>query len=160
MSLRKSTIRGPISRKRRLIRKKYYFSGSAALIAAGYTATMDTIEEEETLVRIVGNLNITPLVANPGLVHAWIVMAPSASALLSPEVATQSVDGRDAKSILWTKVFQSSNDSANADPFIFDIDVKGMRKLSKGDTLLLKVDTDADAKYTIAIGVSLFYKKA
>ncbi len=157
---RKQTFRAPVGGRRRLIRKKYYFSGSSALLAAGNTLTMDTIEEVETLVRIVGNINVTPLVANPGFVHVWVAIAPSGSVMLTPDVALQNIDGRDAKSILWSKIFQSSNDSANADPFVFDLDVKGMRKLAEGDTIVCLVDCDSDNNYTFAIAASMFFKKA
>ncbi len=160
MSSRKQTIRAPISRKRRLVRKLIRMTGSTALLAAGNQIVLDTIEEEETLVRIVGNVNITPLVANPGAVVMYIVVWPSGTDLWSATIAPDVLDGRDAKAVLWHKTFQSSNDSANADPFIIDFDVKGMRKLSEGDTVEFIIDCDSDNTYTVMVLASLFYKKA
>ncbi len=160
MSQRKQSFRVPISTKRRLIRKRIYSPAVDSVTIAAQSVTLDTIEEVETLVRLVGNVSLAPLAANPGICTLMIRVEPSGSALFAASHSIFTLEGKDGKSVLWHKTIQSSNDSANADPFVFDIDVKGMRKLDEGDEIVLTYVGDADNLWSLAILVTMFYKKA
>ncbi len=127
---------------------------------AGETDILDTIEEEETLVRIVGYISFDSLIANPGQITAEIKIAPSGTQLGSTVIADTTHEGRDAKSILWGTQFASSDDVAGNFFHEYEIDVKGMRKLSEGDTVLLVMDASVDNGYVCNLYLTMFYKKA
>ncbi len=160
MSARKQTFRTVRTGKRRKIRKRIHNFSPENTLAAGNDLLLDTIEEVETLVRLVGNLVLVPLIADPGLVKMAIKLNPGGTELAALVSGVQTEEGRDANAILWHAIYQSSASTADQPGVIFDIDVKGMRKVEKGDTIELYLDADGDNGYVINGYLSMFYKKA
>ncbi len=158
MSQRKQTFRTAPA-KRRLIRKRVIHKVFNPVLA-GTADTLDSIEEVETLVRIVGNVYFDSLIANPGQITAEIKLNPSGTALNPTIIADATLEGKDAKAILWGAQFASSDDVAGNVHQNFDIDVKGMRKLDEGDTIVLHTDASVDNGYVGNLYLTLFYKKA
>lgn len=147
--------------KRRKIRKRIIYPTAASLVIAGNSFTLDTIEEEETLVRVVGNICFTPLINSPGALVAELKVNPSGTVLNDSAVAGDTLEGRDAGAVLWHYKLQDSNaDAANAPSYLVDLDVKAMRKLKEGDTITVETDADTDNGFNFFSGFTLFYKKA
>lgn len=149
------------SGQKRKIRKLVYRMTVDPATIADQAVTIDTIEEEETLVRIVGNINLAPLLADPGYLVMAIKVFPSATNL-KPLTAGAAVtdEGRDAGVYLWHQVWQSSHSATTDGSYNIPIDVKGMRKLKEGDTIALEYISDTDNGINVSMMVSLFYKKA
>ncbi len=160
MNPRAATIQPRVSTKKRLIRKHVFSMVPDPATIAAQFITVDTIDEVETLVRIVGNISVAPLIANPGTLMLMIRLRPSGTQLFTVAHSNFALAGKDAKSVLWHKTQQSSNDSANADPFIIDVETKSMRKLDAGDTITLDYVSDTDNGWNVSCVFTAFYKKA
>ncbi len=145
--------------RKRLIRKRIVH-GNDSLLIAGVSQALDSITEEETLVRIVGNIQYASLLANPGVVVTEIKITPNASDISPTIIAADAKDGTDAKVVLYGHRFSNSEDIAGADVRMIEVDVKGMRKLHEGDVIVMTSDTDVDNGYLINWYLTLFYKKA
>lgn len=158
--VRKQSFRPQRSAKRRLVRKRI-IHGFYSMDSGMDDVTLDTIEEEETLVRMVGNFYYSGLLANPGQVVTEIKLCPSGTALNSTTITDGTVsEGRDAKNILYGHTLDSSHDTAGSFHEKFVFDVKGQRKLSEGDTINLQSDTSLSDGMKLSYYITLFYKKA
>ncbi len=156
---RRSTIRGPLGGKKRLIRKKVIHEVFAPVIALD-SVNLDTIEEKETLVRIVGNVSYDSILANLGQITTEIKLDPSGTSMLGTTIADSEIDGRDAGVILFGHQFASSHDTAGSVLVDIPIDIKAMRKLQKGDQITLYADASVDNGYVGNLYLTLFFKKA
>ncbi len=154
MSLRKQTFRVAPAKKR-LIRKRIAPLQDAITNVTG-TQVLDTIEEEETLVRTIGTITVQGVAA--GFDALLIGLAPAGVDVVDVNdiIVGNAIEGRDAKFTLWS----DSQMVTNASFEVLNFDVKGQRKLSEGDVLKLYHRGSAANLADIAGVVTLFYKKA
>ncbi len=147
------------NRPKRKIRKRIFF-GIHTAINALVTTVIDTMDEEETLVRIVGNISVKKLTAPGASDEVSLYIAKSSSGSLgftttSPNNVAHV--GRDAKAVLWSQGIMTGlqNDVQN-----FDIDVKGQRKLAELDEIVVMSHGVTNNVATVAWSLTMFYKKA
>ncbi len=140
--------------KKRKIRKLTY-AGDTNITNSATTLALSTITEDETLVRIVGNMFYS--FSNAGTAVVQIVEQPSGTDIIPPVSGSSVRDGRDAGLMLWNDrlAFVATNDTAWR-----PIDVKGMRKLEKDDVIALQTISNNASVGNIHYALTLFFKKA
>ncbi len=146
--------------QRRAIRKKTVYIEEGSNAGVQVSQTLDTSSERETLVRIVGNIagSRTQGSAVNGYLYMWIQLIPSGtplSNLTDPASSIVTLEGREANNILWHYANWLAGQYTT---FEVDIDVKGMRKLEKDDTLRLCNICEVSGT-NFGIFLTMFFKK-
>lgn len=156
MTQRKQTFKS-----KRQVRKRVISINQFSVTNANTDLTLDTIEEKETIVRIVGSLSGFRNVAAGADDAAvfYIVVAPSGTNLwdIPAPSSTPVQEGSDAHSVLW---HQAICLGAENDSFEVKIDTKAQRKLKEGDVIFLKHRSEMATGYICSTAMTLFYKKA
>ena len=125
----------------------------------GTTQAADDLWEEtekSTPYRIVGNIMLSKDQSS-GNLTLMIVRSPGGTSLIS-DIRTSSLDGALARSVLWHRIVRW--DSDDLETVMLDIDVKGMRKLRKGDKIQLLSKASVAAAATMSALLSTFRKLA
>ncbi len=145
-------------KKRKIRRRDFYGPFEVDL---GEAVILDTIEEVETLVRIVGNIMWVRKLATSleGMVRMSIRLHPGGVDLLTDSVpdVEREREGRHANQILWSGC---SHIMRQYDMWNFDIDVKGMRKLEEDDIIAFQSFGNMAVLGEGQLDLKLFYKKA
>ena len=136
--------------------------GQISVDAGLISATLDTIEEVETLVRIVGNICFARDLASGtnGDVAVYILLNPHGVRIPATMFDLQTggtFEGRDANAILWHGALCVHQ---QYDKQYVEIDVKGMRKLEEGDVIEIYTHGQALNMGYVNFFFTLFYKKA
>ncbi len=151
----------PTTGKKRKIRRIDIWKSQFGFPVAGGHQTLDTIEEVETLVRIVGNVCVHrhAVAGADSSAYAIILLNPNNVVIptLAAPTAMTVLEGRAANAVLWHQAI----DMREQDNYLnIEIDVKGQRKLEAGDVFTLYVRSEGAALYTASMIITMFYKKA
>lgn len=146
---------------KRKIRKLVDTGNNFVIPNTHITEEISTSTEEETLVRIVGNIMLAryaAAAADPTVILC-LAIAPGGTKVISLEaLATGNrLEGRSAKAVMWG---QSGVWGLNETAHNFDIDVKGMRKLTIGDEIQINARATTITEFKIGWFLTMFFKKA
>ncbi len=119
-------------------------------------------EDSKTLVRTIVKLSViyAGTSTTPQDFHMVIQRAESAVEIIAPSI-TQSLDQESPNALIAedSSLTQLNSDTGMQVPYIWEVDLKGMRKLKKGDTISFSHISQEDAVHQIAGHVTLFFKE-
>ncbi len=150
---------GGFSRKRK-IRKIITANTGISVSNALSTVDLAVSSDDETLVRIVGNMNLVRIDAADAVQGVNIAIHKSGGS--NPEftlaAGSTALSGAAAKSVLWFGSYSFYQDRDNM--LNIEIDVKGQRKQEPADTIEISFIADNASKYELSYAFTLFFKRA
>lgn len=115
---------------------------------------LHTVEDRKTLVRAIIQLNLSMLAAADFQVA--IQRAPRGIPVVTPAVA-QALDSDMSKEQIWE--YTANQTAAHTVPTYFTVDLKSMRKLDPGDTVLMRTISSAPNSTMLHGTITLFFKE-
>lgn len=149
------------SGRKRRVRKKVVVVGQMNVTNAETAQSIETVDEEETLIRMVGNL-----VANRKIVagaddaaYAVLEVRPSNTQIGSygAPSGVPTWEGKDAKAILWHGAlnFYTTGENVN-----IPINIKSQRMLDPADQIYFVTRGEAANMASATLALTMFFKKA
>ncbi len=119
-------------------------------------------EDSKTLVRTIVKLYILYAGA-AGSVNDWhiLIQRAEASVEIMAPIVTQALDQESPLALIWEESGNHFNKTSVGQyiPVVVQADLKGMRKLKKGDTISFSHVAGEDAVVTVTGHITLFFKE-
>ncbi len=147
-------VRGKYPTKRKI--RKLSYRGTIGLVAGLQQTTLASSDEDETLVRIVGTITYAMDTAL-GVGNIDIIIKQGGNIPGDLVDGTVVHDGRDAANELWIDRF---GNAVTAESLKQKIDVKGMRKMEKADTIVIRTRASVADMGSAHYALTMFFKKA
>jgi hypothetical protein len=145
------------TKPKRYIRKTVT-SNTFTVSNAAASQTLATTQNKETLVRIVGAIDLVPNADDTYIGNILIKLNPSGTELFTIVAGALSLTDKDAKGVLWGGPILFTTHAKERR--VFNIDVQGMRKLDPNDTITLNyIHGTAAQTITGRWFLTMFYKE-
>ena len=144
-------------------RVESFFSKINTTITTSATSNiLHSAEDSKTLVRSIINLTLTRLdgALSPAFFNLQIVHEPQGANIVTGGVAA-ALDAIRPTGLVWDFVGHADRESAIGETVAYriDVDLKSMRKMKEGDTMVLQTIGDVAASFTISGSITQFFKE-